>query len=149
MNTLDPMVSALIALCNAEGGEKFVADRAAVSAENLLQITKGVKLPSGNSRGVGPRLRARITSAYPNWLTPVAPVTAAPEQRQNSTTPPPLAQTLADLSAYLERFDAGDRAEAMRMISRLANEPEKHPNIALSVEAMPSTAFAPSLAKRA
>ena len=68
MNTIDPMVSALIALCKAEGGEKFVADKAVVSAENLLQITKGVKLPSGNPRGVGPGLRVKISKAYPNWL---------------------------------------------------------------------------------
>jgi len=68
MNEIDPMVAALIALCKAEGGEKFVADKAVVSAENLMQITKGVKLPSGNPRGVGPGLRAKITKAYPSWL---------------------------------------------------------------------------------
>lgn len=68
MNDLDPMVKALIALCDSEGGYKFVADEARVSPDNLWQIVNGTKLPSGNPRGIGPGLRAKITKAYPTWL---------------------------------------------------------------------------------
>ena len=70
MSTRDPLVLALISLCNAEGGPDYVADKAKLSAENLRQIIKGVKLPSGHMRGVGPTLRNRITEAYPHWLDP-------------------------------------------------------------------------------
>ena len=60
MDSVDPLVAALISLCKSEGGEKFVSDKAKVSAENLTQIIRGVKLPSGNPRGVGPGLRAKF-----------------------------------------------------------------------------------------
>jgi len=64
----DPMVQALIALCNREGSYKDVAAIARVSPDNLWQIVSGTKLPSGNPRGVGPSLRKKITDAFPNWL---------------------------------------------------------------------------------
>lgn len=72
MNGPDPVVKSLIELCAREGGHEFVADKAKVSADNLWQILKGIKLPSGNPRGVGARLRNRLTIAYPNWLAPKA-----------------------------------------------------------------------------
>lgn len=68
METIDPMVDALKILCKQEKGHEFVADKAKVSAANLDQIIKGVKLPSGRPRGIGPGLRAKLTAAYPNWL---------------------------------------------------------------------------------
>jgi len=80
MDQNDPIISALIALCKNEGGERNVADAAKISAENLLQITKGVKLPGGNPRGVGPTLRKKITAAFPDWLS--VPVAASQEIAQ-------------------------------------------------------------------
>lgn len=68
MEKKDPLVAALIALCSREGDHRHVADKAKVSAENLWQIIKGIKLPSGNPRGVGPGLRVKLTAAYPDWL---------------------------------------------------------------------------------
>ena len=94
----DPLVSALVALCKREGDYKLVADRAAVSADNLWQIISGTKLPSGNPRGVGPKLRARLTIAYPDWLEP------APS-RKSSTTRDIL---INDIISLLERFDDPD-----------------------------------------
>jgi hypothetical protein len=64
----DPFVQALASLCERHGGHKAVAQRIGVSAENLWQILNGIRLPSGNPRGVGPRLRAAIASTYPDWL---------------------------------------------------------------------------------
>lgn len=68
MSTVDPLVAALIALCEQEGDYKAVADKAKVSADNLWQIVNGTKLPSGSPRGVGPSLRRKIAAAYPDWL---------------------------------------------------------------------------------
>lgn len=78
MKPKDPMVSALQALCDREGGHKAVAREAHVSADNLWQILNGIALPSGNLRGVGARLRARLSERYPDWLVAVeAPHDAA------------------------------------------------------------------------
>lgn len=68
METRDPIVQALISLCDENGGYEKVAARAGVSAANLWQIVAGTKLPSGKPRGIGPRLRESISSAYPNWM---------------------------------------------------------------------------------
>lgn len=99
------MVSALIALCKREGGERFVADKAVVSAENLLQITKGVKLPSGRARGVGPALRSKLNAAYPDWL--LAPTTPVKQEPGYST----IGLILAQLYDALPD-DVGLRADA-------------------------------------
>lgn len=68
MLEIDPFVKALADLCEREGGYAFVADKAKVNADGLWQILNGVKLPSGNPRGVGPGTRKKITAAYPDWL---------------------------------------------------------------------------------
>jgi len=73
MDEIDPLVAALIRLCEKEGGFKQVADRAKVSPDNLWQIVNSIKLPSGNPRGVGPRLREKLSSAYPEWLVSGSP----------------------------------------------------------------------------
>lgn len=92
MNEVDPLVNALISLCEKEGGYKYVADKAKVSADNLWQIISGTKLPSGNPRGVGPGLRSKLTSAYPSWITGHAaatlPFTAAATGSTAGPTPP-------------------------------------------------------------
>lgn len=136
MNTIDPMVSALIALCKAEGGEKFVADKAVVSAENLLQITKGVKLPSGNPRGVGPGLRAKITRAYPNWLD-ATPRTASPtgEKAAASTWSMGLSDALNVLAAHLVNLDPALRTTAGMSLSTLAQQPD-NPALLASIAAL-------------
>jgi len=68
MESKDPLVEALRALCDANGGYKSVADKARVSSDNLWQILAGVKLKSGKPRGVGPNLRDKLTAAYPGWM---------------------------------------------------------------------------------
>jgi len=69
MGKEDPFVTALRSLCDQEeGGYKAVAEKAHVSADNLWQILNGVKLESGNRRGVGPKLRTKISAAFPDWL---------------------------------------------------------------------------------
>lgn len=70
MNESDPLVKSLAELCAREGGHEFVAEKAKVSSDNLWQILRGIKLPSGKPRGIGARLRDRLTNTYPDWLTP-------------------------------------------------------------------------------
>lgn len=59
---------ALTRLCEREGGVKAVAAAIASSPATLDQIIKGVKLPSGKPKGVGPALRTRILEKFPDWL---------------------------------------------------------------------------------
>lgn len=83
----DPLVESLRVLCAREGGAEVVARKAGVSAVNLTQILTGVKLPSGNARGVGPRLRGSITDAYPDWLAVSLPERAPTAARDVITVP--------------------------------------------------------------
>jgi len=60
-----------------------------------------------------------------------------------------LAQTLADLSGYLERLDIDDREDAMAMITVLAKKPERHSKVASAIEGMAADAFAKGRKKAA
>lgn len=66
---MDHYVDALRKLCDTHGGFNKVAEAAGVNGQTLYQIVAGVKLPSGNSRGVGPNLRKKLTAAFPLWLS--------------------------------------------------------------------------------
>lgn len=57
----------LRALCDREGGYKAVAAAARVNPDYLWQIINGTPLPSGNPRGVGRQLAAKLESAFPGW----------------------------------------------------------------------------------
>lgn len=65
-------VDALRRLCASNGGPEGVAQTAGLSAENLKQILRGVPLPSGNPRGVGPAVRKALSTHYPRWLAVAA-----------------------------------------------------------------------------
>lgn len=75
----DLYVDALIALCANKGGEAVVAQAVGSSTATIKQITSGVKLPSGNPRGVGPGLAAKISERFPDWLDAVTTVPSAHE----------------------------------------------------------------------
>lgn len=60
------LIQALKRLCERHGVE-HVAEKADVSAENLQQIIKGTKLPTGQPRGVGPTLQGKLSTAFPGW----------------------------------------------------------------------------------
>lgn len=137
MKPLDPMVFALIALCKHEGGEKFVADKAVVSAENLLQITKGVLLPSGNPRGVGPKLRAKISKAYPDWMTAPSPTqvasnsSVAHKQQAHLATinvATEIAQICQIICDSFAKVAPGDRMRALTKINAAIDEVREPPS---------------------
>jgi len=68
MNKNDPTFLALQALCSREGGYEKVAEAIGSNATNLWQILNGTLLPSKKPRGLGPRLKDRISEKYPDWL---------------------------------------------------------------------------------
>lgn len=78
MEQKDLLVDALIALCKREGGYKLVADSLRASHNNLWQIIHRTALPSGNARGVGPKLRKKLNEVYPGWLDVQAEPPAPP-----------------------------------------------------------------------
>lgn len=70
MSPKDALREALVALCQREGGPESVADKAELNAQNLTHIIKGVLLPSGRPRGVGPKVAEKLERAFPGWASP-------------------------------------------------------------------------------
>jgi len=64
----DPIVESLRRLVAQHGGAVAVADKIGVNDQTIYQILKGIKLPSGRPKGVGPALRAKLDEHYPGWL---------------------------------------------------------------------------------
>ena len=64
----DPAVIALMRLCELHGGYKGVAAEIEANDQTIYQIVAGIRLPSGNYRGVGPLLRKKLTARFPDWL---------------------------------------------------------------------------------
>lgn len=105
------MVEALRRLVSHEGGAVAVADEIDVNDQSIYQILKGVRLPSGRPRGVGPKLRAKLDARYPGWLdavTPSHPVTTLTEAL------PVLLGRLAGLDDYTARKVLGALQAATR-----------------------------------
>ena len=132
MPTLDPLISALIALCSKEGGHKSVADKAKISPDNLAQIIAGTKLPSGNPRGVGPGIRAKLTAAFPDWM-PITVGTAATPVF-NIAPSQTLEAHLLGLSKYLSALDESERDLAGVLLAQLAKRPEDYQRVARMIQ---------------
>lgn len=67
------LIECLKILCSMEGGCQAVAEQAGVNADYLWQILAGIRLPSGEPRGVGPRVGKRLTKAFPGWAHLIDP----------------------------------------------------------------------------
>jgi SOS-response transcriptional repressor LexA len=64
MHRKDTRRTRLEQLCKENGGYVAVAEHAHVSADNLWQIINAVQLPSGNPRGLGDALAAKLEKAF-------------------------------------------------------------------------------------
>lgn len=106
MNEKDPYLEALKRLCDREGGYKSVADKAGVNDQTLYQIIAGVRLPSGNPRGVGPQLRKKLTAAYPGWLSAVGETVAGP--KMGGRVPLISNVQAGDFKEHVDNFHPGD-----------------------------------------
>lgn len=67
MTPKEQLIDALRALCAMHGGHVAIADKIGVNEQTLYQILAGVKLPSGEPRGVGPAVQRKLQAHYPNW----------------------------------------------------------------------------------
>ena len=78
---MDPLIEALRRLVHASPAHptghpkrrQYVAERAGVSADNLYQICKAVKLRSGRPRMLGRDVRERLDAAFPGWSDDISP----------------------------------------------------------------------------
>lgn len=136
MDAKDPMVKALFELCKREGGHESVADHAKLSAQNLWQIINGTKLPSGRPRGVGPKLRDKLSAAYPDWLAAKLAANAplpAPAPSGLSPEALMLAQWLDQVSPGIEKLKAFQAAmnEIVQALAPPAPTTEPHQSDAL------------------
>lgn len=66
----DPLSAALVRLCEREGGYTVVAEKAGLNDQSVYQVIKGIRLPSGNAKSVGPSMRKALSRVYPDWLEP-------------------------------------------------------------------------------
>jgi len=63
----DPDVQALQRLCNSNGGYVGVAKVLGVNDQTIYQVVSGVVLPSGNPKGIGPKIRKLLNEHFPGW----------------------------------------------------------------------------------
>lgn len=65
----DPLVLALERLVAREGGRIKVADEIGVNEQSLYQILKRIPhSTTGKPKGVGPKIREKLTARYPDWM---------------------------------------------------------------------------------
>lgn len=114
MTTKDALIEAFRALCEREGGVELVAEKIGASAEGLGQVLAGVKLPSGQPRGIGPGIQRKLEARYPGWWR-------QPVETPHQQPRPPLSVALEVLGAELARDMPeevrADVADAMRKMA--------------------------------
>lgn len=122
MGTRDSLVEALRRLCDQEGGHSAVADAAGVSADNLWQILKGIKLPSGEPRGVGPRLARKLDEAYPGWADAQADSSKPSQTKQSQQAL--LAAALESMARSIAARSRLERRQLEVLLPLLASDPD-------------------------
>jgi len=80
MNETDRHVDALRRLCEQHGGHAKVAEKIGANPQSLYQIIAGIKLPSGNPKGVGPTLRKKLDATFPKWLDEPSDLTPSAQE---------------------------------------------------------------------
>lgn len=141
MTPKEHLIASLTALCAREGGHVVVADEIQANDQTIWQIINGVKLPSGNPRGVGPGLQAKLDARYPGWAN--LPSLAAPPATEGSTSPPlreppylALPQALAMLGQALMAADDLTLDQVRPLLARLVDEPGRAPEIVPRLSAL-------------
>lgn len=137
MPATDPFVKALADLCAREGGYASVADKAKVNADGLWQVLNGVKLPSGNPRGIGPGTRKKLTDAYPDWLDSGKSITNPPPAHADSSQDATegVASLVMKLGAALGATDPITRAQTGPILEQLHKTPELAAELGARLEA--------------
>lgn len=115
-------------------GKKSFGEKAARKIEEALGMVRGALDIPGFSRNENDAMERKSPTA-------VKPVVGSQVAS--------LAQALEFLANYFAGLESSDRKEAMRQISTLTDEPERHAKIAAAIEAMAGTAFAQGRQKAA
>lgn len=68
MNTKTQLIECFRALCELHGVDA-IASKTHSNVEGMKQIQRGLKLASGEPRGVGPELQKRLDKHYPGWTS--------------------------------------------------------------------------------
>ena len=114
----DPLVRALQRLVAKEGGWAQVAGTE-LSDQTIYQIAMCKHdSKTGKAKGVGPRVRRYLDSAFPDWLSAAA---EPPKPTAASATLRVFADTLAQI---LLRLNEKDRDRAQRLLASLAQAPD-------------------------
>ena len=71
MNTKAQLIGCFRLLCDIHGVDA-IAEKTHSNVEGMRQIQRGLKLASGEPRGVGPNLQKRLDKHYPGWATLMA-----------------------------------------------------------------------------
>lgn len=152
MEASDPLVTALSRLCNKEGGWKAVASKLGVNDQSLYQITTGKRLPSGNPKGVGPKLRNLLDEHYPGWreihTSPIGrphiaatpdtarePILVADAYAQTRALPS-LPQVVEELARHMRGLDPPLRSAIGVLVSGMCANPETAQTTAQTIRAM-------------
>jgi hypothetical protein len=109
----DPLVAALRVLVEREGGWVAVGDAIGHNDQSIYQILKGIRLPSGKPKGVGPNLRKKLDTHYPGWLS----LAASPVAGCSSPGAPGLAAALPVVLAHLPGLDGYTADKVMTAIN--------------------------------
>lgn len=152
MTNQDPYVLALASLCEKRGGWKAVAAKIGTNDQTLYQITTGKKLPSGNPRGVGPKLRSLLDEHFPGWRdqqntypTHTAPTlikygTQEPaiQYNRNSATIQlaPIGQVIEDLARHMYGLDPPIRNAIGALVSGMCSNPDTASTTARTIQVM-------------
>lgn len=129
MEMADPLVEALRALVEREGGRHAVARKIGVNEQSLYQILRGIPLPSGKPRGVGAKLREKLNVAYPGWIDASRPKMPLPEIRDalpvvlDAIAACPHRDELRTLLALLVDHDAPAYRQRLAELLRAAEPP--------------------------
>lgn len=152
MDQLDQLATALDRLCTKEGGWKVVARKLDVNDQSLYQITTGKRLPSGNPKGVGPKLRSLLDEHYPGWRTlhtspigqphvaqqPLLAVDAgaASPYSIHAKQPTTLTQVIEELGRHMRGLDPPLRNAIGALIAGMCSNPDTANTTAQTVQAM-------------
>ena len=104
MTPKEQLIESLRLLCEREGGHATVADAIASSEQTLWQIVNGIKLPSGEPRGVGPNLQKRLDARYPGWSLLWRRTSLTPMDIEDNPDYPAIRSVRFKLSAGIDGF---------------------------------------------
>lgn len=110
----DHLIERLKALCGRFSDEPLdgryvVAEKTGLSEQYLYQLIDGRPMANGNKRSLGKIARAKISSAFPDWLNYQADRTATHHRTADSAAEPPergrhrrdLVQKVCDLAEQI------------------------------------------------